>query len=292
MTSLYNDYTTLSTYLEGQQFGPKSAVPTPDMAYPILPENRVNYGYRTLTHDATPYTGYYNIEAGYGSGQKCTTFNVGACPSNAFVRPYAPAPQPPSPPSVEGFEMGNGKDVQSKLKDLQLVMYTQDNCKYCTDVMKDLNLRKACPNLKVKNLKDKKNLQEFLGYGGQGVPFFASVRTGRTFTGHPRNLETLVSSLNMSATPSSTDDVRAQLKGLDVKVLMDRRCGYCKRLRSMLEQNGVSDVVVLYWNSDPEAQDVFGHLSTDGVPVVFSQRTGKYIVGAPASVAQMIQALR
>ena len=292
MTSLYSDYTNLANYLEGQQFGPKSSVPTPDMAYPILPENRVNYGYRALTHDSTPYPGYYNIESGYGSENKCTTFNIGSCPSNMVVRPYAPAP---SAPSVEGFQYGNGamnaKSARAQLKALDVVMYTQDNCKYCADVLKDLDLRKNCPNLKIKNIKDKKNLQEFLGYGGQGVPFFVATKTGKTYTGHPRSLDVLVGSLQMSSIPTETNDLRAILKGLDVKLLLDRRCGYCKKLRSMLDQNGVSDVVVMYWNSDPEARDVFGHLTIDGVPVIYSVKTGKHIVGAPASLSQIISAL-
>lgn len=294
MTSLYSDYTNLGNYLEGQQFGPKSSVPTPDMAYPILPENRVNYGYRVLTHDSSPYTGYYNIESGYGKQGTCTTFNYGSCPSNAYVRPYAPAPPSPPTPSNEGFQYGGKADngtLRTHLKNLDVVMFTQDNCKYCNEALKDLDLRKNCPNLKVLNIKDKKNLDLFLGYGGQGVPFFVSKKTGKSFTGHPQTLSTLMNSLEMSSIPSTTNDVRAILKGLDVKLLLDRRCGYCKRLKNLLEQNGVTDVVVMYWSEDPSAKDIFGHLTIDGVPVIYSVKTGKHIVGAPTTMDQLIRAL-
>lgn len=291
MTSLYSEYTNLANYLEGQQFGPKSSVPTPDMAYPILPENRVNYGYKALTHDSTPYTGYYNIESGYGSQTKCTTFNFGSCPSNTYVRPYAP-PAPVAP--KEGFQFGGNAQsgtLKTNLKDLQIVMFTQDNCKFCTQALTDMDLKKNCPNLKILNIKDKKNLDVFLGYGGQGVPFFVAQKTGKTFTGHPKTLSTLVSSLEMSSMPTETNDVRAILKGMDVKVLLDRKCGYCKKLKSLLEQNNVSDVVVMYWTSDPSAKDVFGKLTIDGVPVIYSATTGKHIVGAPGSLSQLINGL-
>ena len=294
MTSLYSDYTNLSNYLEGQQFGPKPSVPTPDMAYPVLPENRVNYGYRALTHDSSPYTGYYNIESGYGSQNKCGTFMYGSCPSNTYVRPYFPAPPSPSP-STEGFQVGasapSAGTLKPQLKELKLVMFTQDGCKYCSDVVKDLDLKKNCPSMKILNLKDKKNIEVFQGYGGQGVPFFVSQKTNKTFTGHPKSLSTLVNALELQSVPVQTNDVRAILKGLDVKLLLDRRCGYCKKLKSMLEQNGVSDVVVMYWDNDPSAKDVFGGLAIDGVPVIYSMKTGKHIVGAPASLSQLISGL-
>lgn len=296
MTSLYSDYTSLSNYLEGQQFGPKPSVPTPDMAYPILPEKRVNYGYQALTHDSFPYTGYYNIESGYGKQNKCDSFMFGSCPSNTYVRPYAP-PAPPTPPqSREGFQLGgpmpaNGS-VKNQLKDLQIIMFTQDKCKYCTDAVKDLELKKNCPNLKIMNLKDKKNVDLFMTYGGQGVPFFVSEKTRMTFTGHPKTMSNLLQSLEGSQAPAPpTNDIRAMIKDLDVKLLLSRNCGYCKKLKNLLEQNNVQDVVVMFWDNDPQARDVFGGMNIDGVPVIYSAKTGKHIMGAPGSLAQIISEL-
>jgi hypothetical protein len=48
----------------------------------------------------------------------------------------------------------------------------------------------------------------------------------------------------------------------------------------------------MYWTSDPSAKDVFGKLTIDGVPVIYSATTGKHIVGAPASLSQIIQSLQ
>ena len=301
MASMYNDYTKLSTYLNGQQFGPKSALPSPDMAYPILPEKRVNYGYSALTRDSNPYTGYYSIESGYGKKENCgPSFMYGACPSNAFVRPYIqepPAPPTPTPsgPSKEGFQLKGQEqaplDMKPQLKDLKLVMFTQDGCKYCSDVLKDLSLKKNCPSMEILNLKDKSNIQLFQGYGGQGVPFFVSKATNKTFTGHPRTMSALVSALSNNVRAQRPNDIRSVMTQLDIKLLLSRQCGYCKRLKNMLEQNGVSDTVVMYWDNDPSAHEVFGKLAVDGVPVVLSVTTGKHIVGAPSNLDQLIGAL-
>lgn len=308
MASIYNDYSKLSTYLDGQQFGPKSAVPVPDMAYPILPESRVNYGYSALTHDSTPYTGYYSIDSGYGKKEACgPVFMYGACPSNAFVRPYIQPPTPPTPPtptppkpSNEGFQLKQRNnvvvappsvDVKPQLKDLKLVMFTQDGCKYCSDVMKDLNLKKNCPSMEILNLKDKRNVQLFQGYGGQGVPFFVSKATNKSFTGHPRTVTTLVDALSNGVPPPQPRDIQSVMKQLNIKLLLSKQCGYSKRLKNMLEQNGVSDTVVMYWDNDPSAQDVFGSLAIDGVPVIYSVTTGKHVVGAPPTLHQLIDSL-
>lgn len=297
MTSLYSDYTKLSNYLEGQQFGPKSSVPLPDMNYPILPQYKVYYGVNTLTHDSTPYTGYYNIESGYGNQQtSCTGFMVGSCPSNQYIQPFTP----PVPSSNEGFEYGassglSADGLKKELKNLKLIMFTQDGCKFCTDVLKDLQLKKVCPNIKILNLKDKANLKLFQMYGGQAVPFFVSETTKRTFTGHPKTLAALHAHLKGASSPPSPTggggDLKSRLKELDVHILVSDRCGYCRRLRSMLDSNGVSDVVRVYRDNDPEAVYVFGQFRYDGVPFIVSTKTGKHITGAPQSISQLLQSL-
>ena len=299
MTSLYSDYTKLSSYLAGQQFGPKSTVPLPDMNYPILPQYKVYYGVNTLIHDSTPYTGYYNIESGYGNQQtSCTQFMVGSCPSNQYVQPFTPPtpPQPQSLASKEGFQLDSTMsldDLRAELKKLKLIMFTQDGCKFCTDVLKDLHLKKACPNIKILNLKDKANLKLFQMYGGRAVPFFVSETTKKTFTGHPKNLNTLYAHLKAAVAQNGTpaNDLKARIKELDVHILVSDRCGYCRRLRSMLDANGLTDVVRVYRDNDPEASYVFGQFRYDGVPFIVSTKTGKHITGAPQSVAQLLQSL-
>lgn len=294
MTSLYSDYTKLSSYLQGQQFGPKSTVPLPDMSYPILPQYKVYYGVNTLTHDSTPYTGYYNIESGYGNQQtSCTTFNVGSCPSNQYVQPFTPPPPAPKP-SNEGFEYDrmNMDDLRKELKNLKVVMFTQDGCKFCADVLKDLQLKKMCPNIKILNLKDKANLKLFQMYGGRAVPFFVSETSKRTFTGHPKNLSTLYAHLkHVDAAAAPANDIKTRIKDMDIHILVSDRCGYCRRLRSMLDANGLTDVVRIYRDNDPEAAYVFGQFQYDGVPFIVSTKTGKHITGAPQSVGQLLQSL-
>lgn len=284
MTSVYSDYTKLSSYLEGQQFGPKSSVPTPSMNYPILPKYNVSYGLNTLTHDSDPYTGYYNIESGYGQNPtSCTGFMVGSCPSNAYVQPFTP------PILKERFQMAtkDPKELAAKLKDLKLIMFTQDGCKFCKDALDDLNLKKMCPNVKILNLKNKANLKLFKDYNGMAVPMFVSEKTKQTFTGKPSSLELLVDKLG----GDNGKDIKSAVKDLDVHVLVSDRCGYCKKLKNMLDANGVSEVITFYKDSDPSANQVFGRFSFDGVPFILSKKTGKHITGAPQSLQQILASL-
>jgi len=280
MTSLYSDYTQLASYLEGQQFGPKPSVPEPSMSYPLLPQYQVQYGLNSLTHDSNPYTGYYNIESGYGNN-KCTTFMVGSCPSNQYIQPFAP-PQPP----VESFEY-NDKDLTTELKKLKIIMFTQDGCKFCKDVVTDLDLKKKCPNLKILNLKDKSNMKLFQMYGGNAVPFFVSTETKKTFTGHPKSLSVLLK--HLSEIPK--DDLKSVIKDMDIHVLVSDRCGYCRRLTNLINSNGLTDVVRVYRQDDPNVAYVFGKYRYDGVPFIVSMKTGKNITGAPQTISQLLNAL-
>jgi glutaredoxin len=273
MTSVYSEYTKLSSYLQGQQFGPKSAVPVPDMGYPILPLQQVNYGFNTLTHDSNN-VGYYNIESGYGQPKQCTQFMMGQCPSNNIVQSYGPTSK-----VVEGFE--------HESESASLIMFVQDDCKHCKDVLKELPLQKEFPGFVVLNLKDPKNMKSFVSYGGQGVPLFVCPSNKKTFTGKPKTIENLRMALQMPTKNVSKDTLR----DLDIKILMSQRCGYCKRLKNMLEQNGVLHKVTIMYDNDPAVPQVFGAYKINGVPFIFSAKTKKTISGAPSSVAQIINAL-
>jgi glutaredoxin len=278
MTSVYSEYTKLSSYLKGQQFGPKSTVPVPDMGYPILPLQQVNYGFNTLTHDSDN-VGYYNIESGYGQPKQCTSFAMGQCPSNNLIGPYGPAPVSSSRGRVvEGFQLDSSSP--------SLIMFVQDNCKHCKDVLKDLALQKAFPDMTILNLKDGDNMKSFVAYGGQGVPFFVSPISKKSFTGKPKSIEHLKLALQLMKQPVDT------IRDLDIKILLSKRCGYCTRLKNMLEQNGVLHKVTLMYDNDPNVPQVFGSFKINGVPFIYSAKTKKTISGAPASLQQMIQGLQ
>jgi glutaredoxin len=281
MTSVYSEYTKLSSYLKGQQFGPKSDVPVPDMGYPILPLQQVNYGFNTLTHDSDN-VGYYNIESGYGQPKQCTSFAIGQCPSNNLIQPYGPSTTTTrSGRVVEGFQLESASSPT-------IIMFVQDNCKYCKDVLKDLPLQKTFPGMSILNLKDGNNMKTFVSYGGQGVPFFVSPVSKKSFTGKPKSIENLKMALQLGSEKPATDIIR----DLDIKILLSKRCGYCTRLKNMLEQSGAINKVTLMYDNDPNVPQVFGSFKVSGVPFIFSAKTKKTISGAPATMQQLIQGLQ
>lgn len=281
MTSVYSEYTKLSSYLQGQQFGPKSSVPVPDQGYPILPLNQVNYGFNALTHDSNG-VGYYNIESGYGQPKQCTSFMVGSCPSNNVIQPYGPKGPYGKSSSVEGFQYEDSADV---------IMFVQDNCKHCKDVLKQLPLKKVIPSLIVLDLKDPKNMQKFVSYGGQGVPFFVAPQTKKTFTGKPKTAEGLTLALQLNKASTASGRTIDPIKDLDIKVLLSKRCGYCTKLKNLLEQSGEIRKVTIMYDNDPNVPQVFGGFKVSGVPFIYSGKTKKHISGAPSTIQQLIQAL-
>jgi glutaredoxin len=137
-------------------------------------------------------------------------------------------------------------------------------------------------------LKDPNNMKIFTSYGGQGVPFFVSTITKKTFTGKPRNIQQLKSALTLDTKSSSNDPIR----DLDIKILLSQRCGYCKRLKNLLEQSGVINKVTIMYDNDPNVQSVFGGYKINGVPFIFSAKTKKHISGAPSSIEQLIHNLQ
>ena len=286
MTSVYSEYTKLSSYLQGQQFGPKSPVPVPDMGYPILPLQQVNYGFSTLTHDSDN-VGYYNIETGYGQPKQCTSFMVGQCPSNNIVQPYGPPPRPYGSRLsrvVEGFELESSSP--------DLILFVQDNCKHCKDVLKELPLKKEFLGATILDLKDPNNMKSFVSYGGSGVPFFVSPITKKTFTGKPKSIEHLKLALQVKSNDSFRQPTSDPIRDLDIKILLSKRCGYCTRLKNMLEQSGAINKVTIMYDNDPNVPHVFGSYKIDGVPFIFSAKTKKTISGAPNSIQQLVQALQ
>lgn len=287
-SSAYNEYTKLSSYLKDQQFGPKSSVPVPNMAFSIIPQYHTNYGFNTLTHDNNN-VGYYNIETGYG--QKCETFNIASCPSNVPMRPFIlPKPEPsPSPSIYSSILRENYGSHSSAIKALDIHVFTQDNCHYCTEVKKMIQLHQL--PIQVHDLKDPKNLQLFKKYNGQGVPFFVSTKTHKTHTGLPSNVSVLVAKLSSDNSPSSGNTLRDQIKDLNIILLLSHSCGYCRQLVNLMKSNNANDVVTMYYQDNPEFKKLSEKYRITGYPFIVSLKTGKTITGAPRSIDQLLRSL-
>ena len=296
MTSVNSDYTTLSSYLQGQQFGPKTLFSDTNMSYPILPQYHVNYGYNALTHDGDNGK-YYTINNGYtcGAGQS-TTFMVGSCPTNSFVKDVPPPPQNFAEYEItntyEGFNSRPGmyQNIRDRVNKLNIIMFTKDGCFHCRQAMKNLDLQRW--NIKTLNVANPANLRLFREWKGKGVPYFVSLTTRKTHTGNPQTISNLLSKLDGPTHRENfeTSPVDA-LRNLDVNVLLSKTCGHCKTFRNLLEKENASNAVKIYYNNDPEANAVFSKYSFNGVPFMFSAKTGKYITGAPNSISQLVQSL-
>ena len=109
--SPYSEYTHLSSYYKGSQFGPKLPASVPSNAYPTILKQGNEHGYEALTHD-TDGNSYYNVEKAYGTSCQ-PKYYVAKCPENKFIRPFVPnagnmdmGPPTPCPVKTEGIAEG------------------------------------------------------------------------------------------------------------------------------------------------------------------------------------------
>ena len=177
-------------------------------------------------------------------------------------------------------------DDRNLLQDLGIVLFKQDSCSACNSVIRTLDLQNK---IQILDLKNPQNMKQFVALKGQAVPFFFSQKTGKTFTGHPKTINNLI---NILGTRENFGGGNPSLKDLDVRILLSQSCGYCKKLKGMLEQNNLTNSVKIYYNDDSEVSSVFGKFKIDGVPFMYSTKTGKKITGCPNSIENMIQSLQ
>lgn len=161
-------------------------------------------------------------------------------------------------------------------------MYFQETCPHCVNAKKAL--QNHISQIELKNLKNKKNYQEFIELGGRGVPLFVSKKTHKTFSGNPQTFTNLISKLNVGAPQ--------KLKDLKVKIFVSDSCGYCKKLKQMLQHSNEIRNVRIISLSDSAYQKEASSYKIDGYPFIVSEKTGKFMLGAPPSVASMISALQ
>jgi glutaredoxin len=318
VTSIYNDYTKLSSYLKGQQFGPKDDIPPPNMAFPIIPQYHVNYGIDTLSHGYNG-VGYYTIETGYGKKNQETTFNVSSCPTNRPLQPFKPVSMSPSPmtppmmppsrpppmpsrqpsippyprpvtPSVENFQHNN-----MSLKNLDVHLFVQDGCKFCVTAKQFIKQNNLDHQIMIHDLKDPKNLALFKSLNGRGIPFFVSMKTHKTFSGVPKSLHDLLQKLSSSPSPSSSspssNNLFDMIKNLNLEMFFSTNCGYCKKLRSLLQQSNLLNLVKIHYENDTETHNAAKKYKIQGFPFIISHKTGKHITGAPPTIQQLIASL-
>ena len=288
-TSSFNDFTKLSTYFEKQQWGPKENNPIPPpMNYPLIPVYNQNYGINTLSHGYNG-VGYYTIETGYGQKNQCTTFNVASCPSNIPVAPFTKIGTSPS------LAPSSSKEFYSPNKELHI--FLKQGCPYCDEVKRVyLSKLKHVPdtNIVIHDINTPSEIQLFQKLGGTGVPFFYSSKTQNVFQGLPSSLEQLLNSLQLSASPSSVQNVPSSvdpIKDLLIQIIISNSCKYCHQLVNMLKQHNVIDKIKIWTSSDPDAQNIINKYSVRGFPFIISLKTNKHITGAPRSIDQLIAAL-
>jgi glutaredoxin len=70
-----------------------------------------------------------------------------------------------------------------------------------------------------------------------------------------------------------------RLKDLDIHIFVSDSCGFCKKLKEFLQQQGVIGMVTLRNTADPQNQQLFQKLGGRGVPFFYSAKTQKTFAG-------------
>jgi glutaredoxin len=170
-------------------------------------------------------------------------------------------------------------------------MYFQDSCPHCSSAKKAL--QKQLSGMELKDLKIKANYAEFQKSGGRGVPYFVSKSTGKAFAGNPGSYSNLLAKLGLdggSAKPSKGTEY--SLRDLKVKIFVSDSCGYCKRLKQLLNTTNNSRNVRVISLSDSDYQKEASKYKFSGYPFIVSETTGKTILGAPPSIDKLVSALQ
>jgi glutaredoxin len=170
-------------------------------------------------------------------------------------------------------------------------MYFQDSCPHCSNAKKALE--KQLSGMELKDLKIKSNFTEFQRNGGRGVPYFVSKSTGKSFAGNPGTFGNLLVKLGLDdGSKSSQGTSHYSLRDLKVKIFVSDSCGYCKRLKQLLNTTNNARNVRVISLSDSDYQREASKYKFSGYPFIVSETTGKTILGAPPSIDKLVSALQ
>ena len=144
------------------------------------------FKYNSLTHDQPPSaSNYFTVTSGYPC-QKCNSIHEG------FRHTKKVNKSKPSPKPKRIIEKYGGDD----LKDMDIVCYYSENCGYCKMTLEMLQEANVVDHISLKNLSDKKHVEEFRSKGGRGVPFFESRKTKKQMAGYPGSIDNLMAKLS------------------------------------------------------------------------------------------------
>lgn len=85
------------------------------------------------------------------------------------------------------------------------------------------------------------------------------------------------------------DDRASVLKNLDVTVFLMKGCVFCEKLKALLRQHGLEQVVTYADGTDPKYKDLLRGVR--GFPHYRSAKTGKSGTGYPSSIDDLIKNL-
>jgi len=297
LTKPNNVYVSLDGYNKNSIFGPPVSPIIPSMQYIQLPQEHENYGYESLSRD-NDGVGYYSITSGYGN--RCTSFNTAKCPRNEVIHRRGgpgPAPAPaPAPAVYEGFQMPG---VRQHLEEIDLEVFVDtDKCPHTGSLLKMLQDADVLDVVEIKDIRDKKILDELIQKGGRGVPFIHSKSTGATVTGLPPHLKALIDSIRSQESKRSPSIVNTtispdhqKIRDLKITIYVSNGCHFCHMYKEFLASAGLLPHVKIIDVNDKNALKGDTYLKTHnlpGYPFTYSEVTQTSFPGYVNSVKDIV----
>jgi glutaredoxin len=270
VTSIYNDYTKLSSYLKGQQFGPKDDIPPPNMAFPIIPQYHASYGIDTLSHGYNG-VGYYTIETGYCEKNHKPTFNVASCPTNRPLQPFAPpgmssSMSPSMPPSMTpstrpGMPPSMTPGMSPSMQPGMPPSMQPGMPPSMTPGMPPAMKPGMPPAMK------------------PGMP--PSMTPGMPPSMKP----------GMSPSIENFEHPSPSLTDLQIHLFVQDGCKFCVHAKQFLKQNHIENQVMIHDLKDSYNLDLFKKFKGQAIPFFISLKTMKSFTGVPKSISDLISKL-
>ena len=228
----------------------------------------------------------YMYELPYNMSSSLMSKELGGVPTTGPTEMYQmPSPTPTSTP----------QSLATEIQNLKVIFFYDKKCPHSLQAMQ-MYQKELAPTtldqafLSVKDISLFNNEQLLTELGGTATPFFYSQATHRSVTGFVAGLHNLMQGLNGKSvkesyqpTSSSMEEV---VKKLNVVVFVMQGCGYCDKLKALITQAGLQNVVKFVDARDPN----FRHelMNVRGFPYYKSMTTGKSSMGYPGSLQKML----
>ena len=196
-------------------------------------------------------------------------------------------------------------------KEAEYITYYSESCPHCVNMHEQY---KDDPDFEFRKVQD--HVEEYKQYNCQGaVPCTVSSDTSNknsVLGNKPKNV--ISSELSRSENyeeempveepempieepempvEEPQNSVRQQIQDLNIDLYYSDHCGYCTKLKGMLANNGVLDVINLRNTSDPSVEEYMQTNSPEcanagGVPCSHSLTTGKVVVGSVDTLEEFL----